>query len=381
LPRDFEQITWDSQLEGDFRHLLHLAIGEDLGTSGDCTTLALVPEGVVGRAALVARQAGVVAGLPGVEMTLAAVDARLRQRPPESDVPRLLAIRDRARAIGGHPQWQPEAVDGTTIEAGQPLGWIEGPAQVILMAERIMLNVLGRLSGIATLTRRYVDAVTGTTARVYDTRKTTPGWRRLEKYAVRCGGGWNHRLGLFAAVLIKDNHLAFGADPATAPAGRYSIAEAVGRARRYSESSAGVRHELLMEYARQMTLAQPTEREPLPPQGENVQPSLPRQLEAILEVEVDRLDQLDEVLRARPDIVLLDNMSPEEIRQALAQRDRLAPHVQLEASGGINLESIRAVAETGVERISVGALTHSAAHLDLGLDWAPGSGQSAVGSR
>ena len=159
---------------------------------------------VAGRAAIVARQPGIVAGLPGVEMTLTAVEPRLR--------------------------WSPQTEDGRPVEKGTCVGTIEGPARGLLAAERLVLNLLGRLSGIATLTRKYVEAIAGTEARIYDTRKTTPGWRRLEKYAVRCGGGWNHRGGLFEAVLIKDNHLALGAGP-DGRSRRYTPAEAVARAR------------------------------------------------------------------------------------------------------------------------------------------------------
>ena len=185
MSKEFRQTVWDDRLERDCTAILRLAMAEDLGASGDCTTLALVGEDVLGRAAVVARQPGVVAGLPGVETTLALLDPRLR--------------------------WSPQTEDGRRVEKGLCVGTIEGPARGLLAAERILLNLLGRLSGIATLTRQYVDAVAGTKARIYDTRKTTPGWRRLEKYAVRCGGGWNHRGGLDEAVLIKDNHLALGA--------------------------------------------------------------------------------------------------------------------------------------------------------------------------
>ena len=170
-------------------------------------------------------------------------------------------------------------------------------------------------------------------ARIYDTRKTTPGWRRLEKYAVRCGGACNHRTGLFDAVLIKDNHLAQRSGAAVgSPA---DAAAAVREARQFLQS----------------------------PQGAAKQTVLP------VEVEVDSLEQLAAVLPAGPDIVLLDNMSPELLRQAVELRNRLAPHVELEASGGVRLETIREIADTGVERISVGALTHSARVLDIGLDW------------
>jgi len=184
--REFAQITWDAPLRDDCRALLALALREDLGGADDWTSSALVPAQAIGRAEVVARRAGIVAGLPAVELLVEMVDARLG--------------------------WLPAAGDGDPIEPGARIAQIEGPARSLLRAERPMLNLLGRLSGIATLTRQFVEAVSGTKARVYDTRKTTPGWRRLEKYAVRCGGGRNHRTGLFDAVLIKDNHLALGAD-------------------------------------------------------------------------------------------------------------------------------------------------------------------------
>jgi nicotinate-nucleotide pyrophosphorylase (carboxylating) len=270
------------------------------------------------------------------------------------------------------------------VAAEECVGTIEGPARGLLGAERILLNLLGRLSGIATLTRRYVDAVAGTKARIYDTRKTTPGWRRLEKYAVRCGGGWNHRGGLDEAVLIKDNHLALAARSAGAgtAAERWSAAftpaEAVARARRF-----------IWQHVPPLTI--------------------------IVEVEVDTLEQLDAVLGEKgespsfprsaweptvgdagshaergnqnpnnaergnqnpnspdpffPDIVLLDNMTPAQLREAVARRDAAGATVELEASGGVDLATVGAIAAAGVERISVGALTHSAVALDFGLDW------------
>jgi len=196
------------------------------------------------------------------------------------------------------------------------------------------LNFLGRLSGIATLTRKYVEAGAGTTARIFDTRKTTPGWRRLEKYAVRCGGGWNHRGGLFEAVLIKDNHLAWGAS-STEESSQFIPAEAVLRARRYLAQHAVKNDPLSM----------------------------------IIEVEVDTLEQLEQVLPAEPDIILLDNMSIEQLHKAVAYRNKINPAVELEASGGVTLSNVRRIAETGVQRISVGALTHSAPALNFALDW------------
>jgi nicotinate-nucleotide pyrophosphorylase (carboxylating) len=187
------------------------------------------------------------------------------------------------------------------------------------------------LSGIAALTKRYVDAIRGTKSGIYDTRKTTPGWRRLEKYAVSCGGGTNHRTGLYDAILIKDNHLALGRQEGTP----FSPAESVLRAKEF----------LQRRFAEQSM-------------------NLP-----IVEIEVDTLDQLREVLPTEPDIVLLDNMTPSQLAEAVGIRNSIKPNVQLEASGGITLETVRRVAETGVERISVGALTHSAVSLDFGLDW------------
>jgi len=305
MSKEFRQTVWDGRLERDCTAILRLALAEDLGASGDCTTMALVGEDVLGRAAVVARRPGVVAGLPGVKTTLALVDSRLR--------------------------WSPQTEDGQRIETGVSVGIIEGPARRLLAAERILLNLLGRLSGVATLTRQYVDLAAHTKARIYDTRKTTPGWRRLEKYAVRCGGGWNHRGGLDEAVLIKDNHLALGAQ-ASDRATRFTPADAVVRARQFADERGDAN--------------------------------------MVIEVEVDTLDQLDAVLPARPDIVLLDNMSPAQLREAVARRNAFDPRIELEASGGVNLATVQAIAESGVERISVGALTHSAVALDFGLDWA-----------
>jgi nicotinate-nucleotide pyrophosphorylase (carboxylating) len=230
---------------------------------------------------------------------------------------------------------QTEAADGDDIASRAVVAELAGSARDMLVCERPLLNLLGRLSGIATLTREYVRRIDGTKARIYDTRKTTPGWRRLEKYAVRCGGGFNHRTGLFDAVLIKDNHLALAAEVALAAGQCFTAADSVRRARDFLEQTA-------------------SERKGGP---------------LIVEIEVDRLELLDDVLRAGPDIVLLDNMTPDVLRQSVARRDALAPAVELEASGGVTLESVRHIAETGVERISVGALTHSAAALDIALDW------------
>jgi nicotinate-nucleotide pyrophosphorylase (carboxylating) len=309
MVKEYHQTVWDDRLERDWQAILSLALHEDLGASGDWTTRALVGEDAAGRADVVARRPGVVAGLPGVVTSLSAVDLHIR--------------------------WLPKSEDGRAVNQGDSVGTIEGPARGMLAAERIVLNFLGRLSGIATLTRRYVDAVAGTAARIYDTRKTTPGWRRLEKYAVRCGGGWNHRGGLDEAVLIKDNHLALGAQAFDALR-RFTPAEAVSRAR---------------EFIRQHAAG----------------------AEMAVEVEVDSLEQFDAVLPALPDIVLLDNMTPAQLREAVTRRNAFDRAIELEASGGVDLGTVRQIAQSGVERISVGALTHSAAALDFGLDWAVAS--------
>ena len=306
--RDFQQIQWGPTLEDDWRNLLVLAVREDLERIYDWTTVALVPEGARGAAKIVARQAGVVAGIEAARITLAEFDRSCH--------------------------WQPAVADGACVEADQALAQISGSARSLLTAERIMLNVLGHLSGIATLTRKFVDAVAGTRARIYDTRKTLPGWRRLEKFAVRCGGGHNHRLGLFDAVLIKDNHLALAA----AEGINRTPAEAVQAARAF-----------LSRFA-------------VAPDG--AQAAIP-----LVEIEVDSLDQLRNALSAEPDIVLLDNMSPAQLIEAVALRNQLAPRVELEASGGVRLDTVASIAQTGIERISVGAMTHSAPALDVALDW------------
>jgi nicotinate-nucleotide pyrophosphorylase (carboxylating) len=314
---DFAQLEWSPRLEEDVRRLVRLAVEEDLDAAHDWTTVALVPPGVTAQAQVVARQAGVVAGLPALAVVLDEMETATRVE--------LLAH------------------DGEAVRAGQPLAVLRGSARDLLTSERTLLNLLGRLSGIATLTRRYVEAVAGTRARIYDTRKTTPAWRRLEKYAVRCGGGRNHRLGLYDAVLIKDNHLALGA-----AAGQHAFgpAEAIRR-------------------IRQFLAQQPNEPTPR---------GSPRR-DMLIEVEVDTLDQLRQVLPERPDLVLLDNMPPELLRQAVALRDAGGWPSELEASGGVNLQTVRAIAETGVERISVGSLTHAASSLDVALDWLPSTSE------
>ena len=267
--------------------VVRMALVEDLGRAGDVTAQACIPEGARMRAVFAARKAGVLAGIDCVRLAVLAMD-------PGASI--ALKLRD-----------------GDAFEAGAVLAEVEADARAFLAAERTALNLLGRLCGIATLTRAYVEAVAGTKARIADTRKTTPGLRALEKHAVLCGGGVNHRFGLDDAILIKDNHVAVCG----------GVGEAVRRAR------AVVGH--LMK----------------------------------VEVEVDGLDQLDEALATGPDVIMLDNFTLPMLREAVA---RTAGRITLEASGGVTLETVRGIAETGVNVISVGALTHSAPSLDIGLD-------------
>ena len=308
MAKQFTQVVWGPQLEDDCRQIVRLAVREDLDRSYDLTTVALIDETQQGAAAVVAREAGVLAGVKVVEIALDEMEADLR--------------------------WMPAAVDGQTLRPGYTIGELRGTARDLLTCERIVLNLLGRLCGIASQTREFVEAAAGHRAQIYDTRKTTPGWRRLEKYAVGRGGGRNHRTGLFDAVLIKDNHLALrrAIDPQAGPV------EAIARVRQHLPE--------------------------LVPKGEDP-------AGVIVEVEVDTFEQFDQALTAAPDIILLDNMTPEQLVEAVRRRDAANPSVQLEASGGINLTTVAAVAATGVERISIGGLTHSAMSLDIGLDWLP----------
>ena len=268
-----------------------MALTEDLGRAGDVTAQACIPEGARMRAAFVARKPGVLAGIHCVRLSVLAMD-------PEAEI---------ALRLG----------DGEAFEAGAVLAEVEADARAFLAAERTALNLLGRLCGVATLTRAYVEAVAGIRARIADTRKTTPGLRALEKHAVLCGGGVNHRFGLDDAILIKDNHIAVCG----------GVAEAIRR----TKAAAG--H--LMK----------------------------------VEVEVDGLEQLDEAFAERPDVIMLDNFTLPMLREAV-DRAKASPFGRpvLEASGGVNLETVRGIAETGVDVISVGALTHSAPSLDIGLD-------------
>jgi nicotinate-nucleotide pyrophosphorylase (carboxylating) len=277
----------DDELQDQVRR----ALAEDLGW-GDVTTQGLVDPSVQSRGVIAFREAGVVAGLPVAAAVYAVLDPAVR--------------------------WQSHCIDGETVAAGTTVAEISGPAASLLTGERLALNYLQRLSGIATLTARYVQALQGTGARLVDTRKTTPGLRSLEKYAVRCGGGGNHRHGLSDGVLVKDNHIAI--------LERQGVALQAVVARARAAAPHGLR----------------------------------------VEVEVDRLDQIEAVIAGGADIILLDNMPPAVLAAAVRL---VAGRAITEASGGITLANVRACAEAGVDLISVGALTHAARALDIGLDF------------
>lgn len=275
----------------EYLPLLRMALDEDIG-QGDATSIATVPGDMGARAMMVARQPLVVCGMAVAQQVFCEID------------PTVTVVCNK--------------MDGWEARPGEELISIVGPARSILTAERTALNFAQRLCGVATQTAKYVKAIEGTKAKILDTRKTTPGWRKLEKYAVACGGGTNHRVGLFDLILIKDNHLA-----ALRQMTERAIMEAVRRCRETT-------------------------------------PNLK------VEVEADTLDDVSEAVEAGADIIMLDNMSPDVIRQALKIIDGRA---KTEASGGITLQTIRAVAETGVDYISVGALTHSAIAADIALDF------------
>jgi nicotinate-nucleotide pyrophosphorylase (carboxylating) len=275
----------------DIRQALQPAFAEDIG-GGDVTTLATVPESATSIAIMRAREPLVVAGLALAETAF--------------------------RELSASVQIESLAKDGQRMKEGDGLLRISGSARAILTAERVALNFVQRLSGIATLTAQFVDAISGTKTQILDTRKTTPGLRRLEKYAVTCGGGRNHRFGLFDMVLIKDNHLA-----ALRNAEPNAVAAAIQQARaKYPQLK--------------------------------------------IEVEADTLEQVDQALAAGADLILLDNMNSVQLRLAV---QKCKGRAKTEASGGVNLASVRAIAETGVDFISVGALTHSARAVDIGLDF------------
>jgi nicotinate-nucleotide pyrophosphorylase (carboxylating) len=289
---DFEPVLGISPAQ--LRRLAEEALAEDLAW-GDITSDYLIPADLPARADFMARVPGVVAGLEVSAEVYKAADPSLK--------------------------FEKYVQDGTRIEKGTHLARVSGSARSILRGERVALNFIQRLSGIATQTRRYVDAISETQTRIVDTRKTTPFLRDLEKYAVRAGGGFNHRRNLSDGVMLKDNHL---------------VALKV----------AGVRlSDALKDLRRKL-------------------PHLVK-----IEVEVDRIDQIEEALAGGTDVILLDNMSPEQLREAVKLINGRAI---TEASGGINLDTVRAIAESGVDLISVGALTHSSAALDIGLDFTLG---------
>jgi len=277
----------------DTRRVIQAALAEDV-RSGDITSSAVIPADLRFHGVMRARHAMVIAGLP--------------------------VARETFRMVVPDASFRALATDGDAVPAGAVLVEIDGPAQGLLTAERTALNLLQILSGIATATRQYVERIRGTDCILLDTRKTIPGLRRLSKYATRCGGAQNHRMGLFDAILIKDNHIAVCG----------SISEAVRKAKlavRARDASAG-------QFA--------------------------------VEVECDTLAQVSEAVDAGADMVLLDNMTPDELRQAVALTGGRA---KTEASGGVTLETVRAIAESGVEFVSVGRITQSAPAVDIGLDW------------
>jgi len=273
-----------------------MSLEEDLRDRGDLTCLATIPADLQASVNLVSRQSGVVSGLPVLPLVFAELPGPITST---------LFLQD-----------------GATVSRGTVLASISGPVRSLLTGERTILNFMTHLSGIASRTAEFIRRVNGTRAVILDTRKTLPGYRRLQKYAVRCGGGANHRMGLFDGILIKDNHLA--------ARGESSCAAAVADARAFMKTI---------------------------------------DARAAIEIEVDSLDQLRDALHERPEIVLLDNMSTDLLVEAVRIRDSLCPDTLLEASGGVTLETVRGIAETGVDRISVGSLTHSSPSLDLGFDW------------
>ncbi len=276
---------------GQLRRIVEAALEEDLGW-GDVSSDYFVPANIAASASFVARKPGVLAGLEVAAAVYTAVDPVIR--------------------------FEPTRPDGSRLEAGQTLARAYGPARSLLRGERVALNFLQRMSGIASLTARYVEAIEGSQARIVDTRKTTPLLRDLEKYAVRCGDGYNHRRNLSDGVMLKDNHLA-------------------------ALLTAGLRLEDVLRAGKA---------------------NLPHLVK--IEVEVDRLDQIEAALSGGADVILLDNMGPAMLRQAV---ELINGRAMTEASGGVNLDTVRDIAYSGVDLVSVGALTHSAPALDIGLDF------------
>lgn len=287
---------FDAATSSAAAHLAELSLREDLQGVGDLTSQATIPEHLSAAVRIVVRQPGVIAGLGVLPLVF--------------------------RLLPGQVRSEVFLADGDSVLPGSVAAEIHGPVRTLLTGERTVLNFLTHLSGIATRTSEFVRAVRGTSAEILDTRKTLPGYRLLQKYAVRCGGGVNHRIGLYDGMLIKDNHLA--------ARGSSSCAGAVKAAR-----------DFLHEH----------------------------QLTVPVEIEVDTLEQLEDALAESPELVLLDNMSCAQLCEAVQLRNRLAAATRLEASGGVTLQNVRAIAETGVDRISVGSLTHSSPALDIAFDW------------
>ena len=273
------------------RPMVERALAEDFGNSGDVTARLLVPESATGSLVMRAREAGIIAGMQAAELTYALVDPSVNFEVV-------------------HPT-------GSEVDAQDIIARISGPSRSLLSAERVALNFLGRMSGVATLTSRYVKLVSNTSARIAATRKTTPGLRALEKQAVLAGGGFTHRESLSAAIMIKDNHIALSG----------GVDAALGAIKKNADHMTKV------------------------------------------SVEVDTLEQLKKVLVWGPDVVLLDNMGPEKLAEAVAIANKFEGRTPtLEASGGVNLQTVKKLAETGVDVISIGALTHSAPNFDIGMD-------------
>ncbi|MEQ9408723.1 MAG: carboxylating nicotinate-nucleotide diphosphorylase [Fuerstiella sp.] len=282
--------------------LIDLALQEDLQADGDLTSRATIPPDRMAAVNIVSREAGRLCGAVLIDRVYSA----LRQRED----------------VSGTVQVTVHCPDGSDLQPGSVVATLSGPVRQLLTGERVVLNFLIHLSGIASCTADFVRRVAGSSAVILDTRKTIPGYRLLHKYAVRCGGGSNHRIGLYDGMLIKDNHLA--------ARGTDDVSSAVQAGRMF-----------LTEHGLQLPV----------------------------EVEVDTIDQLRDALAAQPDIVLLDNMKPAELQQAVILRNERSPSTLLEASGGVTTETVGCIAGTGVDRISVGAITHSAPALDLGYDW------------
>jgi len=288
--------VFDPETQASAKVLARMSLQEDLRDVGDLTCLATIPADLEATVNIVSRQTGIVSGLPLLPLVF--------------------------EELPGNISCSLRKQDGEKVQRGDLLASVTGPVRSLLTGERTILNFMTHLSGIASHTAEFVEKIRGTRAVILDTRKTLPGYRLLQKYAVRCGGGTNHRMGLYDGVLIKDNHLA--------ARGESTCAAAVADARAYMAKIAA---------------------------------------HAKIEIEVDSLAQLRDALTEQPEIILLDNMPPDMLREAVSIRDARCYETLLEASGGVTLDTVRAIAETGVERISVGSLTHSSIALDLGFDW------------